>query len=88
MWLEAEHQPDFGTPDPDTELVIDFGAAGNSSDYRRVGWANPEPRHTWTKGPESRLVMPPLAVAGAYRLRIRLWPFVCAPALPGLVAYP
>ena len=83
MWLEAEHQPGTGAPDPDTELVIDFGAGGNSSDYRREGWANPEARHTWTKGPESRLVMPPLAAAGTYRLRIRLWPFVCAPALSG-----
>lgn len=83
MWLEAEHQPGSGAPDPDTELVIDFGAAGNSSDYRRAGWANPEARHTWTKGQESRLVIPPLAAAGTYRLRIRLWPFVWAPALPG-----
>jgi hypothetical protein len=37
MHLEAEPGESVAT------LVVDFGVAGNGADYRRTGWADPEP---------------------------------------------
>lgn len=64
------------------ELVIDFGRSGNSDNYRRSGWSEPEPRHTWTIGPESTLEFPRPAAAGTYMLVIELGPFVWKDRIP------
>jgi hypothetical protein len=58
------------------ELVIDFGWSGNSTSYRRSGWAEPEPRYTWTLGRESTLEFPRPALPGAYKLMLKVSPFV------------
>ena len=50
--------------DRDGELVIDFGRSGNSDVYRRSGWYEPEPRHSWTQGSESTIEIPRPNVAG------------------------
>ena len=65
-----------------TELWINFGTAGNSGDYRRAGWSQPEPRHTWTIGRESALELPRPSEPGTYRLAIALAPFVRDKRLP------
>ena len=57
-------------------LIIDFGWTGNSAAYRRVGWADPEPRHTWTLGQESTLQFPRPARRGDYRLVLDVGPFL------------
>ena len=64
------------------EFVIDFGRGGNSDAYRRSGWSEPEPRHTWTIGPESTLEFPRPAVPGTYMLVLELGPFVWKDQLP------
>lgn len=64
------------------EFVIDFGRGGNSDSYRRAGWSEPEPRHTWTIGTESTLEFPRPAVSGDYIMTIELGPFVWKEALP------
>jgi len=76
MHLEADRGK------PAAVLVIDFGAAGNGGNYRRAGWADPEPRHTWTSGSESRLELPRPIVPGNYRMLMELGPFVCGDTLP------
>lgn len=58
------------------ELVIDFGWTGNSASYRRTGWADPEPRYTWTIGRESTLEFPRPSLPGAYRLVLEVSPFL------------
>ena len=58
------------------ELVIDFGAAGNSGQFRRFGWSNPEPRHTWTIGWISGLEFPRPVVAGTYLMLLQVSPFI------------
>src|SRR4030095_4565608 len=65
-----------------SELVIDFGASGNSEAYRRTGWNAPEPRHSWTQGVESTLEFPRPNVPGAYLMLIELGPFVWQQKLP------
>jgi hypothetical protein len=67
---------DFG------EFVIDFGRNGNSDSYRRSGWSEPEPRHTWTIGPESTLEFPRPSVPGTYLMVLELGPFVWKDELP------
>ena len=64
------------------EFVIDFGRGGNSDTYRRVGWSEPEPRHTWTIGPESTLEFPRPSVPGTYMLVLELGPFVWKDQVP------
>ena len=66
----------------DSEFVVDFGRSGNSDNYRRSGWSEPEPRHTWTIGPESTLEFPRPPVPGDYTLVIELGPFVWKDRLP------
>jgi len=68
--------------DRDGELVIDFGRSGNSDAYRRSGWSEPEPRHTWTVGAESALEFPRPAIPGTYTLVLELGPFVWKEQLP------
>lgn len=79
MTPEPQRQAELVPPNP--VLAIDFGAAGHSHEYRRTGWADPEPKHTWTIGPESRLELPAPPVPGPYRMVIELGPFVSPPAL-------
>jgi hypothetical protein len=76
MHLEAKPGESVAT------LVVDFGVAGNGADYRRTGWADPEPWHTWTIGTESRLELPRPAMPGTYRLVLDLGPFVWKQKLP------
>src|SRR5438876_10172001 len=80
MRLEAERQ--FELADAGGGLVVDFRAGGNAGEFRRTGWAEPEPRHTWTIGPESRLDLPRPAVSGSYRIVVDLGPFVWKQKLP------
>jgi hypothetical protein len=79
--MTPERQPEDPLLQPDPVLAIDFGAAGNAAEYRRTGWADPEPNHTWTLGPESRLQLPVPPLPGPYRIVIELGPFVSPPAL-------
>jgi len=80
MRLGAE--PRFGLEHADGELLVDFRASGNAAAYRRSGWAEPELRHTWTIGPESRLDLPCPDAPGSYRMVIDLGPFVWPQKLP------
>ena len=57
-------------------LVIDFGRNGNSAIYRRTGWSQPEPRHTWTIGQESTLEFPRPSMPGNYLLVLEVGPFL------------
>ena len=61
--------------DRDGELVIDFGRSGNSDVYRRSGWYEAEPRHSWTEGQESTIEIPRPSVAGDYVMVIEIGPF-------------
>lgn len=81
MRLDAERLA--GPNDAEAVLVLDFGASGNGREYRRGGWAEPEPRHTWTIGLESRLELPCPRLPGTYRLALRLGPFAWKEELPG-----
>jgi len=62
--------------DRDGELVIDFGRSGNSDAYRRSGWYEPEPRHSWTQGSESTIEIPRPNVAGDYVMVLEVGPFL------------
>src|SRR5438477_10762882 len=64
------------------EFVIDFGRGGNSDTYRRAGWSEPEPRHTWTVGAESTLEFPRPAIPGNYMMVLELGPFVWKDIVP------
>jgi hypothetical protein len=66
----------------DDELVIDFGRSGNSDAYRRTGWYEPEPRHSWTQGQESALEFPRPSLAGDYLMVLELGPFLWKDKLP------
>ena len=66
----------------DGELVIDFGRSGNSDAYRRSGWCDSEPRHSWTEGQESVLEFPRPNVAGDYSMVLEVGPFVWKDKLP------
>jgi hypothetical protein len=68
--------------DDTAELVIDFGAGGNSEGYCRTGWYAPEPRHSWTQGVESTLEFPRPNVPGTYLMLLELGPFVWQEKLP------
>jgi hypothetical protein len=81
--MRREAERNSGPDDPDAALVIDFGVGGNGGEYRCSGWANPEPRHIWTIGAESRLKLPRPVTPGTYRLTLDLGPFVWREALPG-----
>jgi len=80
MRLEAE--PRFELEQAADALIVDFRAGGNSAVYRRSGWAEPEPEHTWTIGPESRLELPRPTTPGAYRMVLDLGPFIWGRDLP------
>jgi hypothetical protein len=64
------------------ELLIDFGVGGNSNEFCRDGWSQPEPRHTWTLGQQSTLELPQPDEPGDYRMVLELGPFVAADRLP------
>ncbi|HEX3536706.1 MAG TPA: hypothetical protein VHU15_08055 [Stellaceae bacterium] len=64
------------------EFVIEFGRGGSSDAYRRAGWSEPEPRHTWTIGAESALEFPRPTTPGTYTLVLELGPFVWKERLP------
>src|SRR5258707_12182658 len=64
------------------DFAIDFGRSGNSDTYRRAGWSEPEPRHTWTLGEESTLEFPRPTRAGSYLLALELGPFIWKDRLP------
>ncbi|HEV8032149.1 MAG TPA: hypothetical protein VGP42_14125 [Stellaceae bacterium] len=66
----------------DGELVIDFGRSGNSDAYRRAGWYEPEPRHSWTQGQESTLEFPRPNFPADYSMVLELGPFVWKDTLP------
>lgn len=58
------------------ELVIDFGAAGNSERFRGWGWSQAEAHYTWTIGRSSRLSFAPPAIAGSYLMLLEVAPFL------------
>jgi hypothetical protein len=64
------------------DLLIDFGRTGNSAEYRRAGWSEPEPRHTWTIGQESTLEFPRPMLPGDYKLVLDVGPFLWQDRLP------
>src|SRR5260221_3025006 len=64
------------------DFAIDFGRSGNSDTYRRAGWSEPEPRHTWTLGEESTLEFPHPTQAGTYLVALELGPFIWKDRLP------
>jgi hypothetical protein len=64
------------------DFTIDFGRSGNGDIYRRAGWSEPEPRHTWTLGAESTLEFPRPSRAGTYLLVLELGPFIWKDRLP------
>jgi hypothetical protein len=66
----------------DGELVIDFGRSGNSEAYRRSGWYEAEPRHSWTEGQESTLEFPRPPIPADYQMVIEVGPFVWKQKLP------
>jgi hypothetical protein len=66
----------------DGDLIIDFGRTGNSTVYCRVGWSDPEPRHTWTIGQESTLEFPRPVLPGDYKLILDVGPFLWQDRLP------
>jgi hypothetical protein len=68
--------------DQHDELVIDFGRGGNSDSYRRSGWSEAEPRHTWTIGTESTLEFPRPMIPGTYMMALEVGPFVWKEQLP------
>lgn len=68
--------------DEHSEFVIEFGRGGSSDAYRRSGWSEPEPRHTWTIGTESTLEFPRPTLPGDYTLVLELGPFVWKERLP------
>ena len=68
--------------DQHDELVIDFGRGGNSDSYRRSGWSEAEPRHTWTIGTESTLEFPRPTIPGTYMMALEVGPFVWKEQLP------
>jgi hypothetical protein len=72
----------LASADAGDELSIDFGRAGNSAEYRRVGWSDPEPRHTWTIGQESTLEFPRPVLPGDYKLVLDVGPFLWQDRLP------
>jgi hypothetical protein len=58
------------------ELRIDFGAMGNSADYKIAGWQDSEQGFTWTLGKESSLAIPCPELPGRYALELHVSPFV------------
>lgn len=62
-----------------TTADIVFGTAGNSVACQGDGWAQPEARHTWAIGQQSRLTLPVPPGSGDMLLRLFAWPFVRAP---------
>jgi hypothetical protein len=80
--MRLNEEPRFGPEDGEGELLVDFRTGGNAAAYRRSGWAEPEPRHTWTVGPESLLELPRPSMPGTYRMLIDLGPFVWPQKLP------
>jgi hypothetical protein len=39
-------------------FTIGFGRGGNASEFTRGAWSQPEPGHTWSLGPQSRVALP------------------------------
>lgn len=69
-------------PEAGTEFLIDFGRTGNGATYCRMGWSDPETRHTWTLGRESTLEFPRPMLPGDYRLVLEAGPFLWQDRLP------
>jgi hypothetical protein len=65
------------------DLTISFAAAGNSLAYLGGGWARSEPDFSWSIGPESHLMFPPLKPADEYVVTLDVVPFVHPPEMPG-----
>ena len=59
-----------------TDLLINFGAAGNGAQFQRFGWSAAEPRHTWTIGWLSRLEFSRPAIPGTYLMLLQIGPFI------------
>ena len=57
-------------------FIIDFGALGNSADYKLAGWQEPEAGFTWTLGTQSSFKFPRPEQAGCYALELHVSPFV------------
>jgi hypothetical protein len=64
------------------DLTINFASAGNSLAYLGGGWARSEPDFTWSIGPESHLMTPPLKPADEYVLTLDVVPFIHPPEAP------
>jgi hypothetical protein len=63
--------------EPGGDLLIRFGARGDSGAFCRTGWAQQaEPGETWTSGPESTLDLPRPSVPGRYVLELQVSPSV------------
>jgi hypothetical protein len=72
------HEPPNAT-ERDAKAVaftIDFGALGNSADYKIAGWQQPESGFTWTLGTQSSLAFPRPEEPGRYALELHISPFV------------
>ena len=65
----------------ESELVINFGASGNSLGYLGGGWARAEERFTWAVGQESHLLLPLNHDASEFVLTMKVIPFVHPPEL-------
>lgn len=73
----AAHQPSASPP---PLVVVNFGAPEGRA-HLRAGWLEAEHRaetfpRMWSEGPESVIGLPPLPPAGAYRLRVKVRPYV------------
>jgi hypothetical protein len=64
------------------DLEIDFSVSGDSHIYRESGWAQPEAKHIWTVGNESRLQLDRPARRGDYVLTLKCAPFVWRDKIP------
>jgi hypothetical protein len=61
---------------------LDFGAAGNATQFLVDGWGGQEPDLRWMLAYQSVLSLPPLEFAGAYALRMTVLPHVAGARLP------
>jgi hypothetical protein len=58
------------------DRVIAFGEGGNSNEFPLYGWCQPEPRHAWTEGTESGLMVPRPGVPGSFLVTLEIRPFL------------
>jgi hypothetical protein len=57
-------------------LRLSFRSDGNSTQYTKAGWGNPEPHGTWTMASTATLVLSPVLPGKRYRVTITLRPYL------------